>query len=180
MRLVVPVLDTEIKTWNSEHMIQGWLISWSDACSGHIAWGWLSRRPHLTLRSLRSQGIPWDCNYVGRIRLKMPHALMESSVVCEINSGINCRARNIVYSIRYIEETCNDGETFRNIVERINEHLRQYDNKKQSSILYQHTKDQHEGAFDGIDFHIFSKLPQDPSFRQIQECSHRWNVPCTK
>uniref|UniRef100_A0A0L8HLM0 Cadherin domain-containing protein n=1 Tax=Octopus bimaculoides TaxID=37653 RepID=A0A0L8HLM0_OCTBM len=53
------------------------------------------------------------------------------------DTGRPLLTRNVVYSIRCIEAACkNIGETSRSIAERLNKHLRQYDDKKKSFDKY--------------------------------------------
>lgn len=64
----------------------------------------------------------------------------ENYMVCQINRGINCRPRYVVYCIKIIEGACIDmnityiEKTSRSIAEELNENFRQYDDKKQYSI----------------------------------------------
>lgn len=54
------------------------------------------------------------------------------------------------------------GETFRSLAARLNEHKKEYNDKKQLSINYQCSKDQLGNTLGQIDTHIFSKYPKTP------------------
>lgn len=65
----------------------------------------------------------------------------ESCVLCRMNTGVDCRTRGCVYQMRCKE--CSRkyrGQTGRSTYERMNEHFTDYTEKKEGSVLFEHSK----------------------------------------
>ncbi|XP_052825841.1 uncharacterized protein LOC128248506 [Octopus bimaculoides] len=101
----------------------------------------------------------------------------ENCIVYKYSPGINCKTRNVVYRISCMDGDCKNGNTAyigemaRSLTERVNEHWRDYKNHKQTSVLYQHAKEQHSGVLDLINIEILSSHPDDALLRQIKSRS---------
>ena len=91
-----------------------------------------------------------------------------------MNPCINCKTRDVVYSIRCMEGECKNtstryiGETSHSIAERIDEHWREYNDMEPTSLLFQHAKDRHLGKIDNIQARIISKHMIDLMLRHIK------------
>ena len=83
---------------------------------------------------------------------------------------IDCRTRGCVYEI-----TCEEcsrkyrGQTGRSMFERINEHFKSYLEKKEDSVLFQHSKQYHGGQDFQLKIKILSRCFGAPTTRLITE-----------
>ena len=91
-------------------------------------------------------------------------------VLCRFWIDIDCRKRGCVYEIK-----CSDcsrkyrGQTGRSLYERINEHFRDYEEKKDKNALFEHSKKFHSNQNFGVDVKILSKCFGEPTTRMITE-----------
>ena len=91
-------------------------------------------------------------------------------VVCDISDGVDCRTRGCVYEIR-----CNDcsrkyiGQTGRSLYERIKEHFSDYRQKKEKSVLFEHSEMYHDKQPFEIRVSILSRCFGEPTTRLISE-----------
>ena len=89
-----------------------------------------------TIKSELQRSNPFDLKSCGR----------NNCAICKLGIKIDCRTRGCVY-----EMTCKEcsrkyrGQTGRSIFERVNEHFKSYTEKKEDSVLFQHSEQYHDG-----------------------------------
>ena len=97
----------------------------------------------------------------------------ENCNICSSNPKINCKTREINYSVKCENfKECNgkySGETSRSIKERGDEHLEEYRQKKENSVFYQHMIEKHNGEMKLLKFDIDAKCRGDALLRQVTE-----------
>ena len=64
------------------------------------------------------------------------------------------------------------GQTGRSIHERINEHYEDYEDKKDRTVLYEHSKKYHENQDFQFEVSIISRCFGEPTIRLITEAVH--------
>ena len=112
--------------------------------------------------------------------------------VCALDSGIDCKTREVVYRISCAgvnqesipcSEIDYEGETSRSIGERFQEHVYVMKNGRiqirKKSFLFDHMEEEHGGVAPPLKLEIVSRCPGDPGLRQATEAvSIRENKPC--
>ena len=91
-------------------------------------------------------------------------------VLCKLGMNIECRTRGCVYEIECTDCTRKyRGQTGRSIYERINEHFKDYRDKKEKAVLYEHSKQYHESQEFNMKVSIISRCFGEPTTRLITE-----------
>jgi hypothetical protein len=91
-------------------------------------------------------------------------------VLCQMDMGIDCRTRGCVYQMRCKE--CSRkyrGQTSRSEYERTNEHFKDYRDKKEGSVLFEHSKKYHGGRDFEVEVTILARCFGQPTTRMITE-----------
>ena len=113
-----------------------------------------------TIKSELQRSNPFDLKSCGR----------NNCTICKLEMKIDCRTRGCVY-----EMTCKEcsrkyrGQTGRSIFERVNEHFKAYTEKKEDSVLFQHSEKYHDGQEFQINIKIISRCFGKPTTRLITE-----------
>ena len=97
----------------------------------------------------------------------------EDCHICEKDMNIDCRTRGCVYKIRCVE--CGKyyiGQTCRCMYDRINEHFNDWINRKDGSVLFDHSRSCHGGEVFKTKVTITSRCFGDPTSRMISEAVH--------
>ena len=90
--------------------------------------------------------------------------------ICELNPGVNCRARGCVYEMICDEcERKYRGQTGNSSQERINKHFEDWKNKVESCPLYRHSELYHGGKSFPVSVRIMKNCFGDPTTRKITE-----------
>ena len=97
----------------------------------------------------------------------------ENCPICVLDSGINCKARDVVYQHKCSEfETCNGmyiGETSSSIKERTHEHIQNCKYKSKNSAHFGHNTAKHNGVEQKLEIKIIRRCQNDPMLRQCME-----------
>ena len=92
--------------------------------------------------------------------------------VCKSNTGINCRTSAITYKIKCKSQGCTyvyNGQTAKNGFSRGQEHIREYNNRVDSSVLWTHCQKAHSGEEQDFEMSVVDQCRHDPTKRQILE-----------
>ena len=97
--------------------------------------------------------------------------IIPNCLTCETCPEIRCSARDAVYKIscKGCRKGVYVGETSRTLGERVNEHLRAYNNSNAASVFHKHVREQHNGEKQEVDVEIISTHPGDAMLRQVTE-----------
>ena len=91
-------------------------------------------------------------------------------MICQHETGVNCRARGCVYEIQCSEcERKYRGQTGNSAHERINQHYEDWTRKLDSSPLHRHAQSHHKGNKFPIRVKILKNCYGDPTTRKITE-----------
>ena len=98
-------------------------------------------------------------------------------LVCQTGGEGPCRAPSVTYQIRCVvcgedfssPGSAYEGETSRNCYCRGKEHIRDLENKKDSSPLWRHTRDKHSGVVPEYQMSVTGNYKNDAMMRQIME-----------
>ena len=110
-----------------------------------------------------------------------------SCKLCTLGMEVDCRARGVHYKIWCDGSSCTnvdyEGETSRSAEERFGGHMSILQSKneltRQSSFLYEHIWEVHNGEIPPLKMEILGRYPGDPGLRQATEAvSIRRNKPC--
>ena len=97
----------------------------------------------------------------------------ENCPICVLDSGINCKTRDVVYQHKCSEfETCNGmyiGETSSSIKERTHEHIQNCKYKSKNSAHFGHNTAKHNGVEQKLEIKIIRRCQNDPMLRQCME-----------
>ena len=91
-------------------------------------------------------------------------------VLCRLGIDIDCRTRGCVYQIKCKE--CSRkyrGQTGRSICCRTNEHFKDFEDKKEKTVLFEHSKLYHGGQNFDVEITILSRCFGEPTTRMITE-----------
>ena len=103
--------------------------------------------------------------YADQLKINDPFEVkcdpQEKCITCQSNGKVsNCKIANVGYSLicktckaRGLERTY-EGETCRNTYLRGREHVRDYDKRSESSVMYKHVQKEHKGEEDEIEFQM--------------------------
>ena len=109
-----------------------------------------------------------------------------SCKLCTLGMEVDCRARGVHYKIWCNGSSCTnvdyEGETSRSVEERFGGHMSILQSKneltRQSSFLYEHIWEVHDGWIPPLKMEILGRYPGDPGLRQATEAvSIRRNKP---
>ena len=109
-----------------------------------------------------------------------------SCKLCTLGMEVDCRARGVHYKIWCNGSSCTnvdyEGETSRSVEERFGGHMSILQSKneltRQSSFLYEHIWEVHDGGIPPLKMEILGRYPGDPGLRQATEAvSIRRNKP---
>ena len=112
---------------------------------------------------------------------KKPKCLPETCLVCDTEKGGYCRAKEVVYEIACKSCKCvYNGQTGRNAKTRALEHQAKAKSNnpktQQSSFMYKHQHEDHEGEDQGWNMKVLDRCPKDPLTRLLKESYNISNV----
>ena len=94
----------------------------------------------------------------------------EHCVICRLGIEVDCRTTGCVYQILCKECTRKyRGQTGRSICYRTNEHFKDFEDKKEGSVLYEHSKKYHNNQKFEVDISILARCFGEPTTRMITE-----------
>ena len=91
-------------------------------------------------------------------------------VICRLGINIDCRTRGCVYQMK-----CKEclrkyrGQTGRSICCRTNEHFKDFSDKKEGTVLFEHSKKYHGNQEFEVEISILSRCFGEPTTRMITE-----------
>ena len=91
-------------------------------------------------------------------------------VLCRLGIDIDCRTRGCVYQIKCKE--CSRkyrGQTGRSICCRTNEHFKDFEDKKEKTVLFEHSRLYHGSQNFDVEISILSRCFGEPTTRMITE-----------
>ena len=102
---------------------------------------------------------------------KQKKCVDESCMICETSRKRGmCRKEGVTYEI--VCKKCGEkyiGETGRNGYARMKEHKNDYDNKRESSVMWRHCKDKHESQRLEFECNVKSVFGSDATLRQVTQ-----------
>ena len=94
----------------------------------------------------------------------------DSCKICELESGVNCRARGCIYEMHCKEcERRYRGQTGNSADERISQHFEDWKRRLDTCPLYRHSQLYHQGNRFPVGVRILSNCFGDPTTRRITE-----------
>ena len=150
------------------------------------------RRANLKVKVVERTGNSLKKSLVKSNPFKRSGCTKPTCDVCALDSGIDCKTREVVYRISCAgvnqesvpcSEIDYEGETSRSIGERFQEHVYVMKNGRiqirKKSFLFDHMEEEHGGVTPPLKLEIVSRCPGDPGLRQATEAvSIRENKPC--
>ena len=94
----------------------------------------------------------------------------EKCKICQLESGVNCRARGCIYEMQCKEcERRYRGQTGNSADERITQHFKDWERKESTCPLYRHSQLYHQGNKFPVSVKILKNCFGDPTTRRITE-----------
>ena len=93
-----------------------------------------------------------------------------NSLVCSTDGKGPCRSTGVTYEL--VRQLCRQkysGETLRRAYTRGKEHLRALEQREQSSVMWRHSCEKHDGNVPGFPMNVTAMFQSDAMLRQISE-----------